>query len=469
LKKIQLNIKDIFNLPSAVIYNPDDLKSVSDVVIDSRKVKKGSLFIAIKGKKLDGHNFVQSAVKNGAGAVIIDRRRYNQFDNIDVPIITVENSVKALGSIANTWRKKINAKVIGITGSSGKTSTKEILAVLLSEKFKVNKTENNNNNHIGVPLTVLSTNLQHEVLVAEVGTNHFGEIEYSAKILEPDYAVITNIGTSHIEFLKNKKGVLKEKSALLMETMKRNGKIFLNYDDPLLKDCFSNYKNRFTFGFDTRADISGKVLEYQNDGKPLVEVNYGQKKISKALPVYGEISARNYLAASAISLKLGLNISQLINGTDKLKSFPGRLNVFHYRNFVLIDDTYNANPDSTMAAIELMDKIRTYSKKIIILGDMFELGKDEIKIHQNLKSVIHHSGIDEVYTIGTSMKYLNESLSLKRFVKKHFRTRNQLKDFLNKMDFDNSVILVKGSRGMQMEEFVEIIKVKPADNALLFI
>ncbi len=164
------------------------------------------MFIAIKGKRFDGHSFVRSAVKNGASVLLINRKRINEFDDIDLPIITVKNTTKALGEIAKLWRKKLNAKIIGLTGSNGKTSTKDMLAALLNEKYKVNKTESNNNNHIGVPLTILATNEKHDVLVAELGTNHFGEIEYSAKILQPDLALITNIGDSHLEYLKNRKG-----------------------------------------------------------------------------------------------------------------------------------------------------------------------------------------------------------------------------------------------------------------------
>jgi len=460
LKRINLNIEDIFNLPSAVIYNPDNFKSITKVAIDSRKVKKGSLFIAIMGNNLDGHNFVNAAVKNGAAAILIDRKRYKDFDEVDIPVITVENTIKSLGYIANVWRKKIKAKVIGITGSSGKTSTKEILASLLSEKFKVNKTELNNNNHIGVPLTILNTTAKHEVVVAEVGTNHFGEIAYTAKILEPDYAVITNIGSSHIKFLKSKKGVLKEKSALLDETKKRNGKIFMNYDDPLLKNFCKNYPNRITFGFNEQADVTGKISGLSETGKPEVKIISKMAKFSIVMPVYGEINARNFLAASTIGLHLGLNIPQIKKGTDKIKSSPGRLDVKHFKNFTLIDDTYNANPESTKAAIELTARIKTRVKKIILLGDMFELGKGEIKIHKNLKSVIDQNGIDEVYTIGIAMKYLNDSLSDKKLFKRHFNSRNQLKDFLREYNFRNAVVLIKGSRGMHMEEFVQAITEK---------
>lgn len=198
MKKIHLNIEDLFNVPSAVIYEPDKLKNINYVSIDSRNIKKNTLFIAIKGNRFDAHRFVKTAIKNGAIAVVINKRNLNEFDSVKIPIIAVKDTKLALGDIARTWRKKLNTKIIGITGSSGKTTVKNMLASILSERYPVNKTEANNNNHIGVPLTILNTNETHEVLVAELGTNHFGEIKYTASILEPDYSIITNIGDSHL-------------------------------------------------------------------------------------------------------------------------------------------------------------------------------------------------------------------------------------------------------------------------------
>ena len=208
---MRITLEDLFNIPTAVIYNPDAYKSAAAVFIDSRQVKKKSIFVAIKGKNFDGHDFVKEAVKKGAGAIIINKRKLSEFDELDLPVITVSNTTHAYGELARIWRKKLKAKVISITGSNGKTSTKEILSEILSEKYKVHKTTANNNNHIGVPLTILSAPSGCEVVVLEHGTNHFGEIEYTAKIAQPDYSLITNIGSGHLEFLKDKKGVYKGK------------------------------------------------------------------------------------------------------------------------------------------------------------------------------------------------------------------------------------------------------------------
>ena len=463
MKRVVLNIEDLFKIPTATIFNPDEIKPIRNVTIDSRRVKKGSLFIAIRGKNYDGHSFVRQAVINGAGMALINRNKLVEFDDIDVPLVTVKNTTKALGDIAKLWRRKLNTLVIAVTGSSGKTSTKDIMAVLLSEKYRVTKTESNNNNNIGVPLTILAANETHDVLVAEVGTNHFGEVEYSAKILEPDNALITNIGNSHLQYLKNKTGVLKEKKALYDAAIENKGKIFINYDDPLLKNYSPMYTDRITYGFDKRADISGRIKNYRSDGRPNINIKYKNRIIDTDLPLYGEQSANNYLAAVSVALKLGLTKGQIKNGTESLYVTGSRLKVNHKKNFILIDDTYNSNPDSARYAIELVGKIRTYNRKILVLGDMFELGKDKLKFHRSLSSVIKKNFIDEVYSIGLGMKVLNESLKNQKILIKHFRTRNSLEKFIRNFDPTNSVILIKGSRGMKMEEFVSILSQRAAN------
>jgi UDP-N-acetylmuramoyl-tripeptide--D-alanyl-D-alanine ligase len=465
MKKIRLTIEDIFNVPTAEIFNPDNFKPVSSVVIDSRNAVKNSLFIAIKGNNFDGHDFVRNAIKKGVTAVVINKNKYKSFNDIEIPVITVKDTTKALGDIAEIWRNKLSVefgiKIIAITGSNGKTSTKEMISTLLSEKYSVSKTLGNNNNHIGVPLTIFSTNEKHNVLVLELGTNHFGEIEYTSNIAKPDYALITNIGDSHLEFLKNRKGVLKEKEALFRIAEKQNGFLFINTDDKLLRRISKDYKNKFTYGFLAKSlnpDVKGKLSGYTDDGRTKIEIVSKNKKIKSILPLYGKHNTLNYLAAVAVGLKLGLSKKEIELGTKKLTAVNKRLNVKKFEDFVIVDDTYNANPESIKYALEFLSWFKTYKRKIAVLGDMFELGKEEINLHKKLADYILKNKITELYTIGKRMKYLSGKVNNSKIVKKHFRTRANLKSFLENLDLSNSIILFKGSRGMKMEEFVKVLE-----------
>ena len=453
---VKLKLNDLFNITSAVIYNPDDFNSISSVVIDSRIVKKNSLFIAVKGSNFDGHDFVNEAVKKGAAAVIINKNKLSKYDDINVPIVAVDDTIKALGEIANSWRRKLKAKVISITGSNGKTSTKEILSTLLSKKFTVVKTVSNNNNHIGVPLTILSANSKTDILVLEHGTNHFNEIEYTAKIAEPDYGLITNIGNSHLQFLKDKQGVFVEKKTLLDEVILRRGFIFINKDDKILKKYQTNFKQRITFGFSADSMIEGKILGYTTDGKTKIKIQSPKYNLEIELPLYGKTNAKNILAAVAVCYKLGLTKKELIEGIKLLKAAKSRLDVIHGSKMILIDDTYNANPESMKSAFELVDRIKLFKKKILVLGDMFELGSKAKDLHLELASSILKLKPDFVLTIGKNMKALSLALTGKIIIR-HFNSRENMKIFLMKNDFSNSVILVKGSRGMKMEEMIQPI------------
>ena len=458
MKSIRITLEDLFNLPGAVIYNPDDYKPVKHVSIDSRTIKKDSLFVAIKGEKTNGHKFIEAAIKNGASAVMINKRRVKEFNKIKIPVVAVENSTKAYGQLANTWRHKLQAKVIGLTGSNGKTGTKEMIATLLSAKYSVTKTVANNNNHIGVPLTLFTANEKTEVLVLEEGTNHFGEIEYIAKISEPDIALITNIGDSHLEYLIDRDGVCKEKSALLNVTNEVGGTIIINNDDPYQRKIKKNYKKTVTYGFKGKVDVKGKTNGYNDFGFPKVEITGKGKNINVLLPLLGSASAKNYLSAVSVAMLIGLTKKEIVESTKNILPVKGRLNPVISEKTMLIDDTYNSNPDSVNAAVEVLGNIKKYKRRILILGDMLELGKHKEKLHAELKDSIMNGKVDEVYMHGKLMKKLYEALPSTKIATLHFTLRESLRRFTIVMDINNAVILVKGSRGMKMEEFVEVIK-----------
>lgn len=460
MKKINLIIEDVFNIPTAVIYNPDMFKSIFHVSIDSRNIKKNTLFIAIKGERFDGHDFIDDVVNKGATAVLINERSFKKIKDLDIPVITVKDTTIALGEIAKLWRAKLKTKIIGITGSAGKTTTKEILATLLSEKFKVNKTVANNNNHIGVPLTILSTNEKHKVLVTELGTNHFGEIPYTSAIVSPDLALITNIGDSHLEYLKNRNGVFTEKSALLKETIKHGGKVFINNDDKILKEFGKTVKNKITFALNEKADYRASIKGYDKLARPEIEIKSKKNIFAITLPISGEKNVLNFTAAYAIASELGLTNSQIEKAVKKIKSYNKRLEIRNLKQFTLINDTYNANPDSMKSSLEILNKIESRKRKIAVLGDMFELGSESKVKHLELSSFINKTKVDEIYSIGKMMKLMNQKLNGKTKVHQHFADRESLKSFLENLNINNSAVLVKGSRGMKMEEFVAVLETR---------
>ncbi len=447
-------ISDLFNLSNSEIFNPDFYKPTSSFVIDSRKVKRGSIFIAIKGKNFDGHDFVKEAVKKGANAVVINKRNLNKFDDLDCTIITVKNTATAFGELAHFKREKLNYKVIAITGSNGKTTTKEFASTILSERFKTHKTTANNNNHIGVPLTISEAKLSDEVLVLELGTNHFGEIKYISEIANPNIALLTNIGSSHLKYLKDKKSILNEKSDLVKVAEKNNGKILINSDDTFLRQLKNKFKNVITFGFKNNPDIKGNVLEFTDEGYPKIEVKYKNRKLVFTLSFLGEAQIVNILNAVSIALIAGLRKDEILSGIEKLESVPGRFEVKELKSLTLIDDTYNSNTESIISGIRSIKRIKNRKKKIVILGDIFELGERAVEIHKELGGKINKLKPTEVITLGKMMAFTDELLKGNH---KHFGNIRSLFYYLKNKDFSDSVILIKGSRGMKMERVVQFI------------
>ncbi|MBK7981481.1 MAG: UDP-N-acetylmuramoyl-tripeptide--D-alanyl-D-alanine ligase [Ignavibacteriae bacterium] len=458
---MKLTLIDIFNLNSAVIYNPDLYRTVNSVSTDTRTIKKNSLFVAIKGKNFDGHNYIQEAIKKGASAILVNKNKLSSLDFVDLPIISVSNTIKAYGELANIIRNKFSGKVISITGSNGKTTTKEMIAHLLSAKYKVHKTVSNNNNNIGVPLTILTAPNNSEIMVLEHGTNHFGEIEFTAKIAQPDYGLITNIGSSHLQYLISAEKVYEEKTKLF-DYVKSNGNVFINADDKFLKNQIKVRKNSITYGSRKNLDLSYEIVSISNDSKYKININGLNKNFNIVIPLLGKANIQNIITAIAVALKLGLSKAEIINSIKTLKPVKGRLCEFDFNQFTIIDDTYNANPESVKNALDVLRTFGKRKNKILLLGDMFELGDETENIHSELAANIKKTKINLLLSIGKNTKVLNNSKKLGAIKGIHFNNRNKLHSYLESLDLKDSVILVKGSRGMKMEEFVETIKRKNA-------
>ncbi|MFZ1289644.1 MAG: UDP-N-acetylmuramoyl-tripeptide--D-alanyl-D-alanine ligase [Melioribacteraceae bacterium] len=454
---MKITLEDIFSIPTAVIYNPDLYKSVTSVSTDTRTIKKNSLFVAVKGKNFDGHNYINEAIKKGASAIVANRKKISELDFVDLPIISVKNTITAYGELAKIWRNKISGKVISITGSNGKTSTKEMIAHLLSTKYKVHKTILNNNNNIGVPLTILTSPKDADFIVLEHGTNHFGEIEYTAKIAQPDYSLITNIGSSHLKYLESVEKVFEEKVKLFDYT-KASGNIFINGEDKFLRSRIKNSKNSITYGSNSKLDVNYQILGISVDSKYKIKIEGLNKSLTFTIPLLGKSNIQNLVSAISIVLKLGLSKKDILNSVKTLKSVKGRLSKFDFNKYTLIDDTYNANPESVKNALEVLSNFKKRKNKILVLGDMFELGENAKQIHINLAQNIEKAKVNILITIGKNTKYLNEAIKLSSITRYHFNNRKKMNVFFEDLRLNDSVILVKGSRGMHMEEFVETIK-----------
>ncbi|MCR5627395.1 MAG: UDP-N-acetylmuramoyl-tripeptide--D-alanyl-D-alanine ligase, partial [Lachnospiraceae bacterium] len=356
--------------------------TVSEVCMDSRKVVPGCLFIAVKGERVDSHKFIPEVVKNGAAAVI------GEVDtSCDVPYIKVESGFTALEKLAGFYRSGMELPIVAITGSVGKTSTKEAVAAVLSAKYNVLKTAGNLNNNIGLPQTVLSIRDEHSAAVVEMGISHFDEMERMSLSAKPDIAVITNIGVSHIEYLGSREGILKEKSHIF-DHLKKDGIAVVNGDDDLLSKLDESrvFSHRiYKYGMKEDA-LDAKAVNVKNHGLKGSDfdvriIRDGKEKTIKSLhtPLPGDHMVMNGVCAALIGDLLGLNEDEIIKGLRENKGMAGRSNIINTDKYTIIDDCYNANPASTEAALELLKLADT--RKVAILGDMYELGEGERQMH----------------------------------------------------------------------------------------
>lgn len=455
-KEIKISLKDVFNIKGTRIYNPDKFSDIYTVSIDSRKIKNGSLFIAIKGERFDGHSFVNDAIKSGASVVAIEEKYLKEFHQLDIPFIVVNDTTKFLGQLASVWRNKLKTKIIGIAGSNGKTTTKEILSTLLSYKYSVNKTEANNNNHIGVPLTILSTNNHHKYLVLEFGSNHPGEMKYLSQIAKPNYALLTNIGDSHLEFFKDRVGVIKEEGELFKSTISNGGIIFLNYEDPLLRKHYAPIKNKITYSFNYKTDFISVIKELDEQGRISFKIKNTGLLFKSPLP--GEMGLYNFFASIVVAKTLGMTYKDILIAQKKIRAYDKRLDLKKFNTTWIINDCYNANPSSMEFALSLLNLINVKYKKIAILGDMLELGEVSIQKHKEIGNYINTIEINSILTYGNHSKYINYVVDSYEKEKRHFNSKENLKKYLDKLDLSKTIILIKGSRGMRLEEITQYLE-----------
>ena len=427
------------------------------VSTDSRALTEGSLFVALRGEKFDGHQFIDEALKKGA-SIVISEEEYPACESSAV--IVVEDTVRALGDLARNYISTFDLTVIGITGSVGKTTTKEMIAQVLSTQYNVHKTMGNFNNHIGLPLSVLSLNRDHEVAVFEMGMNALGEIDYLSKIIRPDIGVITNIGISHIERLGSRQNILRAKLEII-NGMKENGVLILNGDDELLSGLEGLLPMPITFyGINEYCNIQAYGIESLGEKGVRFTVNIRSSEVDIFLPVPGIHNVSDALAAVACGLELGITNENIQKGLIEYSQEKMRLNIVDYGNVKVINDAYNAAPSSTMAALAVLTEIAGSRRSIAVLGDMLELGEYSGEAHRSVGARVASEKINYLVAIGELARdYVQGAIEAgmdKNYIY-HFPDPESAADFLKELIEPNDVVLFKGSRGMHLDRVIENI------------
>jgi len=414
-------------------------KSVS---IDTRSIKPNDIFFAIKGPNFDGNNFALQAIKTGASYVISDNPDISKKSD---KIIYVENSIKALQKLANYHRRKLNTKIIAITGSNGKTTSKELILNVLKTKYKTTATKGNLNNHLGVPLSLLKINENTEFGIIEMGANHLNEIAQLCKIAEPSFGYITNFGNAHLEGFGSIEGVIKGKSELYNFLKNNKNLIFYNSENIIQTSLINNYKNTYTFGINSKS----KCIINKSKSENTLNVSY-QNKIIKST-IYGDYNFENICIAIAIGEYFEVDFKNIKKGIESYIPKNNRSQISLKNNNTIILDAYNANPTSMSLALESFKKTN-YKNKMIILGDMFELGKDSNYYHQEITNSLEKINDSTIYIVG---EYFCNTKHSDRI--RSFSSSKELINNLSKTNVSNYSILIKGSRGMQLEKIIEFI------------
>ena len=430
------------------------------ISIDSRNISETDLFVAVKGQIHDGHRFIEAVIKKGVRGIVLDRQKLSQVEARiphDVCCIIVDDTIRALGDLAAFHRQRFSIPVVCITGSNGKTTTKEMTALVLEQKFNTLKTLGNLNNEFGVPLTIFRMNQTHEAAVLELGMNHPGEIRRLSQICLPDLGVITNIGPAHLEGLGSMEKIMSAKGELI-ENIKDDGVIILNGDDTYSLRLGDKVRRKvFCFGQSIYADFRAMDIE-KKENTTVFTLELPNEKISVKLNAPGQFMVANALAASAVGYLNGLSANEIKSGLEAFRSVKGRMDVKESRlGFFIIDDSYNANPGSMEAAIKTLASLKGRNNGILVAGDMLELGRDAERLHGNIGQFAAQSGINRLFLTGNFANAVKKGAQQQGMLDQDIIIGEKpelvelLFEFLGPKDW----VLVKGSRGAGMEEIVQ--------------
>lgn len=426
-------------------------------VLDSRKVEPGYAFFATKGERVDGHSFIPQVAEKGAALVICQ-----EVPIVGIPYILVKDTFEALKTVAAFYREQLTIPIIGVTGSVGKTSTKEMIAAGLSTKFHVLKTQGNFNNEVGLPLTILSIREEHQAAVVEMGISDFGEMHRLSEIARPDICVITNIGQCHLENLIDRDGVLKAKTEIF-DNMAKDGYVVLNGDDDKLATVQNvNGRCPWFFGLEVDGESAVKKDIYATEirSKGLFGSDFKMhlqgEVLETTVPLPGQHMVVNALAAACVGKILSMDDADILAGIASVQATGGRSNIVRLENKTIIDDCYNANPVSMKSAVDLL--MMANGPKCVILGDMFELGTEERALHREVGQYAALARLDKMIFIGELAKEMYEGAMKLRAMPEYYKDKAAFLAAHKKEDFTEMTVLVKASHGMHFEEIVEWLR-----------
>jgi UDP-N-acetylmuramoyl-tripeptide--D-alanyl-D-alanine ligase len=457
---------EILEATGGKVARPGRLERYGEIVTDSKKVKRNSIFVALKGERHDAHRFVGDAVRRGAACVVVHRALAPATFGV-ATAVRVTDTLRALGDLAHYRREKLAPKVLAITGSNGKTTTKEMVAAIMAQgkldgqplRDKVLKTEGNFNNLVGLPLTLLRLNKKHRVAVVELGTNRPGEIQRLAEIADPDLAVITSVAAAHLAGLKSLAGVAQEKGALY-RNLRPHGIIAVNLDDPWVRRLAAKFSGKkLTYG--AGGHLRARSLRFHAARGMVFELRQGSRKARIRLNYLGRHNVTNALGAAALALAAGVDLAAVRRGLAQAKPFTMRMQQESWRGVGIVNDSYNANPGSMKAALDTLMLIGGRGRKIAVLGDMFELGNHSGKEHRALGRIAAQAKIDQLYLLGEEARQVRNG-ALGAGMKSdqviigadHSAIARSLLQQLRRGDW----LLVKGSRGMKMEKILQELK-----------
>ena len=421
--------------------------AITSVERDSREIKGGSLFLAIKGGRVDGHDFIEKCFDSGAVCAICEAVP----ETPSKPCILVPSTLDAVKKIGRAYREKFDIPIVGVSGSVGKTSTKEMLYAVLSQKYRTHKTQGNLNNELGVPLTLLQMPEDAQAAVIEMGISGFGEMTRLAEMAQPTVCVLTIIGCCHLENLGDRDGVLRAKTEMFIHA--RDGAAFiLNGDDDKLSTVESVQGRRpIFFGLDRKNDCFAENIKNNGEGGVSCTLCFDGKRLDVTIPAIGSYMVSNALAAVAVGRLLGLSDEQLKNGVEAYKTVGSRANVINANGIRIIDDCYNANPTSVKASLDTL--MNFGGRKVAVLGDMKELGSNELSLHFDTGAYAKEIGVDSVIAVGPLAKELARGAD-----GEWFESIDALKEKLGSLVKEGDTVLVKASHSMQFEKIVEFLK-----------